>query len=112
MAPTSSDDVARGHGGREFIYTCRTLRDDQGHAVKLPTKALSDSRSPFQAGATAGQREHVHLAAASAVHIGASRLRFFGSPASSSRLSAPLRPRSRRGCGLEDEAVEPPEAIT
>ena len=42
MSPTSHDSLARGHRVREFVCAYRTLRDDQGHAVRLPTKALSD----------------------------------------------------------------------
>ena len=44
MSPTTHDSLARGHRVREFVCAYRTLRDDQGHAVKLPTKALSDPR--------------------------------------------------------------------
>ena len=44
MSPTSPDRLARGHRVREFVCAYRTLRDDQGQAVRLPTKALSDPR--------------------------------------------------------------------
>ena len=44
MSPTSHDSLARGHRIREFVCAYRTLRDDQGQAVRLPTKALSDPR--------------------------------------------------------------------
>ena len=44
MSPTSHDSLARGHRVREFVCAYRTLRDDQGQAVRLPTKALSDPR--------------------------------------------------------------------
>ena len=35
---------ARGHRVREFVCTYRTLRDDTGQTVRLPTLALSDPR--------------------------------------------------------------------
>ena len=44
MSPTSHDSLARGHRVREFVCAYRTLRDDQGQAVRLPTQALSDPR--------------------------------------------------------------------
>ena len=44
MSPTTHDSLARGHRVREFVCAYRTLRDDQGQAVRLPTKALSDPR--------------------------------------------------------------------
>ena len=44
MSPTTHDSLARGHRVREFVCTYRTLRDDQGQAVRLPTQALSDPR--------------------------------------------------------------------
>ena len=44
MPSTSPDCLARGHRVREFVCTYRTLRDDQGQAVRLPTEALSDPR--------------------------------------------------------------------
>lgn len=42
MRSTSRDTVVRGRRVREFVCTYRTLRDDQGQAVHLPTQALSD----------------------------------------------------------------------
>ena len=44
MLPTTQHSLARGHRVREFVCAYRTLRDDQGQAVRLPTKALSDPR--------------------------------------------------------------------
>ena len=44
MSPTPHDSLARGHRVRELVCTYRTLRDDQGHAVRLPTQALSEPR--------------------------------------------------------------------
>ena len=44
MSPTTHDSLARGHRVREFVCAYRTLRDDQGQAVRLATKALSDPR--------------------------------------------------------------------
>jgi DNA repair protein RadC len=38
------DSPGRGHRVREFVCTYRTLRDDEGQAVRLPTLALSDPR--------------------------------------------------------------------
>jgi hypothetical protein len=38
------DSLQRGHRVREFVCTYRTLRDDQGQTVRLPTLALSDPR--------------------------------------------------------------------
>ena len=38
------DSLQRGHRVREFVCTYRTLRDDQGQIVRLPTLALSDPR--------------------------------------------------------------------
>ena len=58
MLPVSHDSLARGHRVREFVCTYRTLRDDQGHTVRLPTLALSDPRiaaatlAPLLAGET------------------------------------------------------------
>src|SRR5690606_4111344 len=45
MPSTSPDTVARRHRVREFVCTYRTLRDDQGQAVRLPSEALSDPRT-------------------------------------------------------------------
>ncbi len=45
MSPTSHDSLARGHRVREFVCAYRTLRDDQGQAVRLPSEALSDPRT-------------------------------------------------------------------
>ena len=44
MLPATHDSLVRGHRVREFVCTYRTLRDDQGQAVRLPTLALSDPR--------------------------------------------------------------------
>jgi DNA repair protein RadC len=44
MVPTRHDSLTGGHRVRELVCTYRTLRDDQGHAVRLPTQALSDPR--------------------------------------------------------------------
>ena len=58
MSPTTHDSLARGHRVREFVCTYRTLRDDQGQTVRLPTLALSDPRiaaetlAPLLAGET------------------------------------------------------------
>ena len=38
------DSLQRGHRVREFVCTYRTLRDDQGQTVRVPTLALSDPR--------------------------------------------------------------------
>ena len=45
MPSTSPDSLARRHRVREFVCTYRTLRDDQGQAVRLPSEALSDPRT-------------------------------------------------------------------
>ena len=39
-----SHQPSRGHRVREFVCSYRTLRDDQGQAVRLSTLALSDPR--------------------------------------------------------------------
>jgi len=44
MSPIPHDSLARGHRVREFVCTYRTLRNDQGQTVRLPTLALSDPR--------------------------------------------------------------------
>ena len=44
MLPASHESLTRGHRVREFVCTYRTLRDDQGQTVRLPTLALSDPR--------------------------------------------------------------------
>ena len=44
LLPTHGS-LARGHRVRELVCTYRTLRDDQGHTVRLPTLALSDPRT-------------------------------------------------------------------
>jgi len=41
----SPNDSARGHRVREFVCTYRTLRDDEGQAVRVSTLALSDPRT-------------------------------------------------------------------
>ena len=38
------DSPSRAHRVREFVCSYRTLRDDQGQTVRLPTLALSDPR--------------------------------------------------------------------
>jgi hypothetical protein len=48
MLPVPHQSLARGYRVREFICTYRTLRDDQGHIVRLPTLALSDPRVAAQ----------------------------------------------------------------
>ncbi len=45
MPTTLPNSVARGHRVREFVCTYRTLRDDKGQAVHLPSQALSDPRT-------------------------------------------------------------------
>ncbi len=45
MPSTLSNSVARGHRVREFVCKYRTLRDDEGQAVLLPTQTLSDPRT-------------------------------------------------------------------
>ena len=58
MLPVTNESLTRGHRVREFVCTYRTLRDDQGQAVRLPTLALSDPRiaaatlAPLLAGET------------------------------------------------------------
>lgn len=42
--PADSLPPSRGHRVREFVCSYRTLRDDQGQAVRLSTLALSDPR--------------------------------------------------------------------
>ena len=39
------DNHGRTHRVREFVCTYRTLRDDEGQAVRLPSLALSDPRT-------------------------------------------------------------------
>lgn len=45
MPSISPDSRTRRHRVREFVCTYRTLRDDQGQAVRLPSEALSDPRT-------------------------------------------------------------------
>ena len=45
MPSISPDSLARRRRVREFVCTYRTLRDDQGQAVRLPSEALSDPRT-------------------------------------------------------------------
>jgi DNA repair protein RadC len=58
MLPVSHDCPTRGRRVREFVCTYRTLRDDHGQTVRLPTLALSDPRiaaatlAPLLAGET------------------------------------------------------------
>ena len=44
MLPASHESLTRGHRVREFVCTYRTLRDDQGHTVRLPAVPLSNPR--------------------------------------------------------------------
>ena len=44
MMHTPHDSLSRGHRVREFVCSYRTLRDDQGQTVRIPTLALSDPR--------------------------------------------------------------------
>jgi DNA repair protein RadC len=44
MLPITHDRLARGHRVREFVCTYRTLRDDEGQAVRLPSLALNQPR--------------------------------------------------------------------
>src|SRR5262245_51622595 len=44
QVPVSHDRLSRGHRVREFVCTYRTLRDNQGQTVRVPTLALSDPR--------------------------------------------------------------------
>ena len=58
MSPTTHDSLARGHRVREFVCAYRTLRDDQGQAVRLPTTGPQRSANRRRhAGAAAGQRD-------------------------------------------------------
>ncbi|MEQ1907559.1 MAG: JAB domain-containing protein [Vicinamibacterales bacterium] len=45
MLLTTHDSLTRGHRVREFVCTYRTLRDDQGQTVHLPTLALNEPRT-------------------------------------------------------------------
>ena len=44
MLPLSHDSLTRGHRVREFVCTYRTLRDDQGLAVRVPSLSLTEPR--------------------------------------------------------------------
>jgi DNA repair protein RadC len=44
MLPVTHDSLARGHRVREFVCTYRTLRDDQGRTVRVPSVPLSNPR--------------------------------------------------------------------
>ena len=44
MSPFTLDSLTRGHRVREFVCAYRTLRDDQGRPIRLPTNALNDPR--------------------------------------------------------------------
>ena len=58
MLPASHDSLTRGHRVREFVCTYRTLRDDQGQTVRLPTLALSNPRiAADNAGTTPRRRD-------------------------------------------------------
>ena len=45
MLTPTKDASVRGHRVRELVCTYRTLRDDEGQTVRLPTLALSDPRT-------------------------------------------------------------------
>jgi len=45
MLHSPNDCARRGHRVREFVCTYRTLRDDEGQAVRVSTLALSDPRT-------------------------------------------------------------------
>ena len=45
MLTPTNDVCVRRHRVRELVCTYRTLRDDEGQAVRLPTLALSDPRT-------------------------------------------------------------------
>jgi DNA repair protein RadC len=45
MLHSPNDCAGRGHRVREFVCTYRTLRDDEGQAVRVSTLALSDPRT-------------------------------------------------------------------
>ena len=44
MLPASDHTVTRGYRVREFVSTYRTLRDDHGQTVRLPSVPLSNPR--------------------------------------------------------------------
>ena len=44
MLPDTDDTFTRGYRVREFVCTYRTLRDDEGQTVRLPTLSLTDPR--------------------------------------------------------------------
>jgi DNA repair protein RadC len=44
MLPASDHSLTRGHRVREFVCTYRTLRDDHGQTVRLPSVPLSNPR--------------------------------------------------------------------
>ena len=44
MLPVSHESLARGHRVREFVCTYRTLRDDHGQTVRVPSVPLSNPR--------------------------------------------------------------------
>jgi len=45
MTPFSDDSRTRGHRVRELVCTYRTLRDDQGQSVRVPTLPLTEPRT-------------------------------------------------------------------
>ncbi len=45
MLPSAHDSQIRGHRVRELVCSYRTLRDDHGQSVRLPTLALTDART-------------------------------------------------------------------
>jgi DNA repair protein RadC len=45
MTPFTDDSRTRGHRVRELVCTYRTLRDDQGQSVRVPTLALTEPRT-------------------------------------------------------------------
>jgi DNA repair protein RadC len=44
MLPVPHESLTRGHRVREFVCTYRTLRDDQGRTVRVPSVPLSNPR--------------------------------------------------------------------
>jgi hypothetical protein len=44
MFPVPHENITRGHRVREFVCTYRTLRDDQGQTVRVPSVPLSNPR--------------------------------------------------------------------
>ena len=61
MLPPTHDSLTRGCRVREFVCTYRTLRDDQGQTVRLPTLTLSDPRIAAETLAPLLARESVEV---------------------------------------------------